>query len=823
MASPAVELQSPEFLDNFLAVPSVSLRDSPRILNFFKKLENADNMRGTELATHLVDAINEYDLSAPLFISQYTRDSSPGSDSTKGIGIFRHLDVRRGQPPHWANALIPIEFGRYVAGADPFDNGKYDDKYGDLEWRRKQLLKQITATAEHLYAAHQRVSLFVLLVIGRRFRILRFDRAGIIVTPSVDYYEHPDALCDFLCRAARLDDASLGFDPTASRILPGGIDYLRMDNAALEDPHDVDHEERCLQENEITGPVVFKYVRSAFRDSLKNDWPRHKLQVPDGCNTRQFLVGKPVFRTSGATGRGTRGYIAYDCQTRRLLWLKDAWRASYVIADTEGDVLARLNAANVTNIPTLVCHGDINNQTTITADWWERKRATSSTPTTPPASSSSISSHTLTASASPNGKKRKIQESSGDDENTASSRRHRSPDATIRSDCPLRQHTHYRIVVEEVCMPLKSFKCGRQLVSLLLDSLHAHYEAATNPKTRLLHRDISSGNILIYPKVRCRKAGKKPSLVWTGLLCDWELAKPVDDQNTPSRLSQAGRMGTYQFMSVNLLSNLENPVKIADELESFFHVLVYYSVRYLQSSCDEIDSFVQGYFHNYAGPQRLYGCGQKSVLMEVTGKLQTDIPYGPLLFDSPMDNLIAFTLECFRSRYKILEHACRIDVQSPPPPVVTTPSSPCATAPPSTCASERPFDDVDEDDVIDWDAPIKYDGPTPEDEERAKKIADHKFMLDIFAKALRQPLWAMDDRIAVPPGPAVAVAVADADATSERRSTAPSQQSVDLASTSTSTSNKRRRMAGPLAERTDRDVQARTMPVRARPQGVGGR
>ena len=508
-----------------------------------------------------VDTINEYNLSAPLLISKYTRDASSGSKSTRdtAIGIFRSQDIRRGQPPHWADAIIPVEFGRYVAGVDPFDNGHYDDKYGDVEWRRKQLLKQIHATAEHLCAAQHRVSLFILLVIGRRFRVLRFDRAGIIVTPSVDYYQHPSALCDFLYRAAHLDDTSLGFDPTASRVLPDSIDYLRMDIAALEDSHDVDHEERCLQDGEmITGPIVFKYVRSAFRDSLKNDWPRHKLRVPDGCKTRHFLVGKPLFRTSGATGRGTRGYVAYDCQTRRFVWLKDAWRASYIIADTEGDVLARLNAANVANVPTLVCHGDIDNQTTVTADWWERKHATL---VVPPASPSSNSSYTLTVSASPSGKKRKMHESPADDHHhTTSSARHRSPDATIRSDCPLRQHTHYRIAVEEVCMPLKSFKCGRQLVSLLLDSLQgpsvahptltamltfyqsAHHEAATNPKTRLLHRDISGGNILIYPKVRCRKAGKKSSLVWTGLLCDWELAKPVDDQNTPSRLSQAGRM-----------------------------------------------------------------------------------------------------------------------------------------------------------------------------------------------------------------------------------------------------------------------------------------
>nr|VWO96514.1 Uncharacterized protein [Ganoderma boninense] len=727
MPCPAVELESHEFLDAFLNTPSGSIRKSRRTLNFFKKLKNADTMRGAEVATHLVDAINEYELSAPLLTSTYTRDSFLGSRSTRdtAVGIFRSRDIRRGQPPHWADAMIPVEFARYVEGADPFGEGNYSDKYGDLEWRRKQLLKRVTATAEHVCATQHRVSLFILLVIGRRFRVLRFDRAGIIVTPSVDYYDHPDALCDFFRRAARLDDTSLGFDPTASHILPNSIDYLRMDIAALEDSQDVDHEERSLSENEIiVGPVVFNLSRQ-WRDGA---WDSRLCRVR--LSDSAFCV---------AQGR----------------------LASYIISDTEGDVLERLNAANVSNVPTLVCHGDMGVQTTVTADWWERKHATiSSRLAIPLGSPSSSSSHTLTASTSPSGRKRKIQESSEDhDDDVTSSGRHRSPEATMRSDCPLRQHTHYRIAVEEVCMPLKSFKCGKQLVSLLFDSLQAHHEAATNPKAGLLHRDISGGNILIYPKVRCRKAGKKPSLVWTGLLCDWELAKTVDDQSTPSRSSQVGRMGTYQFMSVNLLSNLANPVQIADELESFFHVLIYYAVRYLNSNCDAIDSFIQGYFHNYAGPQRLYGCGQKSVLMEITGKLQTEIPYGPLLFDSPMDNLIAFTLECFRSRYKILEHAARADVQpvseAALPPTAATPCSaqaaslPLPPPPPHTSTSKSTRVDADDDDdVIDWDTPLKHDAPTPEDDERAQKIADHTFMLGIFATALRQRLWTPNDRVA---------------------------------------------------------------------------
>ena len=69
----------------------------------------------------------------------------------------------------------------------------------------------------------------------------------------------------------------------------------------------------------------------------------------------------------------------------------------------------------------------------------------------------------------------------------------------------------------------------------------AHYQAATHPQTRLLHCDVSSGNIMIYPKVKHDRAGEA-SLVWTGILSDWELSRPVDDQNAPPRTTQAHRL-----------------------------------------------------------------------------------------------------------------------------------------------------------------------------------------------------------------------------------------------------------------------------------------
>ena len=59
-------------------------------------------------------------------------------------------------------------------------------------------------------------------------------------------------------------------------------------------------------------------------------------------------------------------------------------------------------------------------------------------------------------------------------------------------------------------------------VFLISDS-PAHYEASINKIAPVLHRDISGGNMLIFPKAMDVKGGR--CLAWTGLLCDWEMAK----------------------------------------------------------------------------------------------------------------------------------------------------------------------------------------------------------------------------------------------------------------------------------------------------------
>ncbi len=274
-------------------------------------------------------------------------------------------------------------------------------------------------------------------------------------------------------------------------------------------------------------------------------------------------------------------------------------------------------------------------------------------------------------------------------------------------------------------------------------------------------------------------------------------------------------------MSVNLLNHIAQPVKISDELESFFHVLVYYAVRHLRSNCTGVTSWIDNYFHKYSGPERMLTCGQKSYAVEVTGMLQIRSPDGPLLFHSPLDEVLATVLESIRAHYKVMEYDSA-RVQPPPPRPETPPPSPPAVNVPPVIVRDFDFDDVDDEQMAQWEAELDVgppdDSPTPKDHALAQNVADHKFVLDHLLRMLRDPRWSADDRIPTPecPGPQTSTAKPSDEEPSESR----------LAPTLTPPpSNKRQRTSGaernvslpPRLRASTRRMRthARTHPIRA--------
>ncbi|KAI0273361.1 hypothetical protein BC834DRAFT_965905 [Gloeopeniophorella convolvens] len=253
----------------------------------------------------------------------------------------------------------------------------------------------------------------------------------------------------------------------------------------------------------------------------------------DSNDLRYYIAPRASWSTDALWGRGTFGYIAYDPRQDKLVYLKDFWREERPDILKEGDVYRELHAAHVRNIPALGCAGDV--------------------PAAP-------------------GPALAVQRTRAQEFQAA-----RRPGAVQ----PL---VHYRLVLDTVGRPLRCFESTRELCGAVRDAVVAHADAYG--RTRILHRDVSAGNILIG------EDGK-------GMLIDWHLARRMltDPNGKPVRLPRAG---TWRFMSVQLLSAPHyNSHKLSDDLESFYWVLSHHIVRYRLGSTLERrqhESTIRGIF-----------------------------------------------------------------------------------------------------------------------------------------------------------------------------------------------------------------------------------
>ena len=192
-----------------------------------------------------------------------------------------------------------------------------------------------------------------------------------------------------------------------------------------------------------------------------------------------------------------------------------------------------------------------------------------------------------------------------------------------------------------------------------------------------MHRDVSVGNLLIYPHVH-RIPNGKYQVYWRGFLSDWELAKHCDKTvatqpqravcRLPKHLDVGMLMdpqGTWHFLSVHLLNNPSMPTSIPDELESFLHVLIYAVLRRMRSDDIEcINDFLEEYFAGYSiqpltgekvcPPAKYFSVVVCGALIMTRTYIKFSTPDGRITREHPINKLIADLLRVFHSRYVIL-------------------------------------------------------------------------------------------------------------------------------------------------------------------------
>ncbi|KAI0323417.1 hypothetical protein GY45DRAFT_1439605 [Cubamyces sp. BRFM 1775] len=734
MAHKAVLIEVAEFLDTFFPLPEgVTADQHPQWAeDVFDELAEGEVLTEQEIQRRFVEAVNDNDLIPGLkmsILSEKPDITEMGNFKQKpDAAIFKADSVPTDGRPHWADQLITVEFKRNTTSQDPFDDRKGAELESDAA-TRKEVRGQLIDYSELVFRIQNRTALFMILVINRNIRVLRWDRSGTVVTPAFDYVAKPEVLCEILWRMSLLSDEQLGIDTSATRLRPSDTDYKLMDLLASESPRDFAYEERDLLPGELkTDRPVFKYVRDKFREAVEPKWPRYRVEVPDGALMRTFLIGRPAFYAHGMACRGTKGFVAWDVKAKRFAWLKDAWRLDYEHMDQEGTILSRLNAQGVAYVPTLVCHGDIRSQKTRTPDIWEAQHPI------PPASSHARSSATLVDPHPPSSPAPPLKRSRAELET----------DDTLHGaeDCTLRRHAHYRIVVQEVALPLLDFTHGQQLVAIIMDCVEAHQDAVEKAYT--FHRDVSSGNILILPTV----TPDKKKVRWNGLLADWELSKPIHEAEPLIRPRQPPRTGTWQFLSVGMLTENPKTVEIPDELESYLHVLLYFAIRYIHSNCKDPAGFIENYFDSYTYEDGVYTCGaRKQNIIKTAGRLEMR-SHEPLTFDSPIDDIFAQLLPLFKSHYKVQDYLKA--KEKPTVPSTSTTSSLRASSPDIVpLRSSSKLDALRERLANKTKQRVECadDEPTVQEKEDAQFLANHDFMLVTLADAQAEKNWHKTDKV----------------------------------------------------------------------------
>ncbi|TCD60476.1 hypothetical protein EIP91_010024 [Steccherinum ochraceum] len=172
-------------------------------------------------------------------------------------------------------------------------------------------------------------------------------------------------------------------------------------------------------------------------------------------------------------------------------------------------------------------------------------------------------------------------------------------------DAQILPRIHTRIVLVEIGMPLKDYRDSKELCLAIGYAVTGHRQAYTLAK--ILHRDISDGNIVLYEP--------SPGAPLRALLIDWDLCKYLDDLD--KKPTQKSRSGTWRFISAMLLNYPLKANELADDLESFYHLLILFALRYHDNDQKRpnetrqvLESYDEYYYiHGYwVGGRRKFAC-----------------------------------------------------------------------------------------------------------------------------------------------------------------------------------------------------------------------
>jgi hypothetical protein len=182
---------------------------------------------------------------------------------------------------------------------------------------------------------------FSVFIFGNFARLIRWDRAGAIVSEAFDYMKGKE-LVEFFLRFDQLSPEQRGRDLSVTT--PSDTDRNAAKSALAPRRKPGDSDEEFSERIELYNPDTF--VEYHVHDSNSGE-------------TRRF-VGPPLARpVLSLHGRSTRGTPVYDAVTGAVCYLKDTWRIGSNKQLLEGKTYEHLHKAKVNHIANVVAHGDV--------------------------------------------------------------------------------------------------------------------------------------------------------------------------------------------------------------------------------------------------------------------------------------------------------------------------------------------------------------------------------------------------------------------------------------------------------------------------------
>ncbi|KIM44449.1 hypothetical protein M413DRAFT_353590 [Hebeloma cylindrosporum] len=405
----------------------------------------------------------------------------------------------------------------------------------------------------------------------------------------------------------------LRWDPSAM-VVTSLFDYTEKENNLLAQfiwhyenasPHTRGHDTSVKS---ISTKVARKRFGTEIMGQVRERNPHHSHFCIMNISDRETEVIQhshlisypPPYQRISPFGRITRTLHAFDEETKEFVFVKDYWR---VMADgmaKESDIYKELEKHKVPNI------APFGNGNDVMCEAW------------------SVPSKKLLLKL-------------------VKTRHENGTEDKIQKHKTLEQWRLFRMSLRVIGDGLETFKSTKQLVGAIADAMEAHDAALFD--ARILHRDISVGNILIH--------GNR------GLLIDWDLCFLLDGKVEGPRRAQ--RTGTWQFMSAAILQNPTKVHDISDDRESAFHVLTWTALcygRHTQRRPDDLKRLLKVYDYSFAAGKYIEGGELKrDTLLQY--KLSKEVSFNP-----PLDRLIKDLAVNLRARYIDIEPSARAKLEA---------------------------------------------------------------------------------------------------------------------------------------------------------------